>query len=295
MLLPILAVTAPLFIIIGLGYLWARFRMPFDTRTIGALVLQIGTPCLIFNTLTGSNTGQSEMGNMVLAAVLVIALSTALGALVLRLAGLPLNTYLLVAMHGNSGNMGLPLASMAFGAEGLALGILYFTVVAISQNTLGHVVSAGRFSPGSLLRQPVIYASAITVIVLLTGVTVPGWIDKTAETLAGMVIPTMLLLLGVSLSRLTVGDLRVAAAMALMRFGVGAAASLALIVALGLQGAEAGVVWIMATMPAAVVNVIFAERYGHSPEAVAGTVVVSTVGTLAGLPIIVWIAMVLAA
>ena len=51
----------------------------------------------------------------------------------------------------------------------------------------------------------------------------------------------------------------------------------------------------MATMPAAVVSVIFAERYGHSPEKVAGTIVVSTVGTLAGLPLIVWIAMVLAA
>ena len=83
--------------------------------------------------------------------------------------------------------------------------------------------------------------------------------------------------------------------MAVMRFGVGAVAGVGLILALDLGGAEAGVVWIMATMPAAVVSVIFAERYGHSPEKVAGTIVVSTVGTLAGLPLIVWIAMVLAA
>lgn len=295
MLLPILAVTAPLFIIIGLGFLWARFDMPFDSRTIGALVLQIGTPCLIFSTLTATDAALTDMGNMVLSAVLVIAASTVLGALVLRMLGLPLHTYLLIAMHGNSGNMGLPLAAMALGAEGLALAIVYFTVVAISQNTMGHVVSAGRFDPKSFLRQPVVHASAITVFVLLSGVPVPSWIAKTTELLAGVVIPSMLILLGVSLSKLKVADMKLAAAMALMRFGVGATASIALIFALGLQGAEAGVVWIMATMPAAVVSVIFAERYGHSPEKVAGTIVVSTVGTLAGLPLIVWIAMRLAA
>lgn len=294
MLLPILSVIAPLFVIIAPGYLWARFKMPFDTRTIGALVLQVGTPCLIFSTLTGTRAAASVMGNMVLAAILVIAASTVLGALVLRLWGQPLNTYLLVAMHGNSGNMGLPLAAMAFGAEGLALGIVYFTVVAISQNTLGHVVSAGRFNPKALLRQPVVHASAITVFVLASGMAVPVWIARTTELLAGIVIPTMLILLGVSLSQLTVADLKLSAAMALMRFGVGALAGVALIVALGLSGPEAGVVWIMATMPAAVISVIFAERYGHSPEKVAGTIVVSTVGTLAGLPVIVWIAMLLA-
>lgn len=295
MLIAILSVTAPIFVIIGLGYLWARFKMPFDTPTIGAVVLKIGTPCLIFSTLTGTESALADMGNMAMAAVLVIAASTALGALVLRAAGQPLSTFLLVAMHGNSGNMGLPLAAMAFGAEGLALGIVYFTVVAISQNTLGHVVSAGRFDPRSLLRQPVVYASAITVIVLLSGAAVPGWIATTTELLAGAVIPSMLLLLGVSLSQLTVADLKLAAAMALMRFAVGAVAGVALILAMGLQGPEAGVVWIMATMPVAVVTVIFADRYGHSAAKVAGTVVVSTMGTLVGLPLIVWVAMRLAA
>ncbi len=295
MLLPILAVTAPVLIIIGLGYVWARLKMPFDTPTIGTLVLRVGTPCLIFSTLTTAESALTDMGVMVLAAVLVIAASAALGAVLLRVARQPLNTYLLVAMHGNSGNMGLPLAAMVFGPEGLALGIAYFTVVAISQHTLGHTVSTGRFDMGSFLRQPVVPASAVTVLVLLSGIAVPGWIARTTELLAGIVIPTMLLLLGVALSQLKVADLRLASAMALMRFGVGAAAGVALILALGLEGAEAGVVWIMATMPAAVVNVIFAERYGHSPERVAGTIVVSTVGTLAGLPLIVWGAMWLAA
>jgi predicted permease len=277
--------------IVGLGFLWARQRMPFDNDTVGSLVLRIGTPCLIFATLTNADIAVEEVGRMALTAASVIAVSALIGALVLRAAGLPLHTYLLTAMHGNSGNMGLPLAAMVFGTEGLARAIAYFRVVSISQNTLGLVISAGRFDLRSLVRQPVIHASAITISVLLTEAAVPEWIARTTELLGAIVIPAMLLLLGVALAQLKVADLGIASGMAAMRFAAGALGAVAIVTAFGLTGTEAGVVWIMATMPSAVMNVLFAERFARSPERVAGTVVVSTVATLAGLPLIVWGAM----
>lgn len=287
MILEILAVIAPVLVIIGLGWIWARARMPFDSPTIGNLVLRIGTPCLIFSTLTGSETALDEMGRMVLAAVAVIALAMLIGMAVLRLVGLPWHTYLLAAMHGNSGNMGLPLAAMAFGVEGLALAIAYFTVVSISQNSLGLVVSAGKFDAGDLLRQPVIHAAAITVAVLLLDLPVPGWLARTTELLGGIVIPAMLILLGVALAQLTVRDLRLALGISALRFGAGAVAALAVIFGLGLGGTEAGVVWIISVMPVAAMQIVFAERYGRSPERIAGVIVVSTLLTLLGLPLVV--------
>jgi predicted permease len=289
--LQILSVVAPVLAIVALGFLWARLRMPFDNETVGSVVLRIGTPCLIFATLTSASIEVVEVGHMALMAACVIALSALVGMLVLRAAGLPLHTYLLTAMHGNSGNMGLPLAAMVFGVEGLAIAIAYFLVVSISQNTLGLVISAGRLDLRSLLRQPIIHASIVTVAVLVTDAPVPDWIARTTELLGGLVIPAMLLLLGVSLAQLKVADLGLASGMALMRFGAGATGAVIVVLAFGLGGAEAGVVWIMATMPSAVVNVLFAERFNRSPERVAGTIVVSTAGTLAGLPLIVWGAM----
>ncbi len=291
MFLQILAVIAPVLTIVGLGFLWARSGMPFDNDTIGSVVLKIGTPCLIFATLTGADIPVSEVGRMALAAACVIAVSALVGVVVLRTAGLPLNTYLLTAMHGNSGNMGLPLAAMVFGVEGLALAIAYFLVVSISQNTLGLVISAGRFDFKSLVRQPIIHASAVTTLVLVADLEVPEWISRTTELLGGIVIPTMLLLLGVALSQLKVADLWIASGMAAMRFAAGVIGAVVIIAAFRLRGAEAGVVWVMAAMPSAVINVLFAERFGRSPERVAGTIVVSTVATLAGLPLIVWTAM----
>lgn len=291
MLLEILGAIAPVLAIVALGLLWARRGLPFDTDTIGTLVVLVGTPTLIFSTLTNAPVALDEVGRIALAAGLVIALSALVGAVVLRLAGLPRHTWLMTAMHGNSGNMGLPLAAMVFGAEGLALAIAYFLVVSISQHTLGLAISAGRFEARSLARQPVIWASAATVAVILLDLPVPVWAARTTELLAGIVIPTMLILLGVSLSRLKVADLRLASGMAAMRFGAGAAAALAAIPLLGLSGAEAGVVWLMATMPAAVANVVYAQRFGRSPDKVAGTIVVSTGATLAGLPLLVWVAL----
>ncbi len=291
MIVELLALSAPVFVIVALGLAWARLGLPFDSDTIGAVVLRVGTPCLIFSTLTGAQIRVSEVGEMALAAAGAIAVATVIGAAVLRVLDMPLHTYLLTAMHGNSGNMGLPLAAMAFGVEGLALAIAYFLVVSISQNTLGLVISAGRFDPGALLRQPVIHASAVTILVLVLDWPVPGWIARSTELLAGLVIPAMLLLLGVSLARLKVADLKVAVGMSALRFAAGAGGALAIIAALGLQGPQAGVVWIMATMSAAVINMIFAERFDRAPERIAGVIVVSTALTLAGLPGIVWVAL----
>ncbi|GGK35672.1 AEC family transporter [Salinarimonas ramus] len=295
MILEILATVAPVLAIIAIGFAWARLGLPFDSPTIGSLVLRIGTPCLIFSTLTTAEVSPAAVGAIALAAACVIAVATLVGIVVLRIAGLPLHTWLMTAMFGNTGNMGLPLCAMVFGPDGLTFGIVVFLVTSISQNTLGLVVSAGRVEVASLVRQPVVWASAVSVALLVADLRAPTWIERTTTLVGGIVIPSMLLLLGVSLAKMKVADLRIASGMAVLRLSAGAVGALATIAALGLEGAQAGVVFVMATMPAAIVSVIFAERFGRSPERIAGVIVVSTLGTLAALPVIVFVALRIAA
>jgi malate permease and related proteins len=291
MIVEILSVIVPVLIVIGLGYLWARIDMPFDREMIGSLVLRIGVPGLIFSTLTTADINPGTVGMMALYAALVIAICALVGIVILRAAGLPLHTYLLSAMHGNSGNMGLALAAMVFGTEGLALAIAFFLVVSISQNSLGILVSSGSLRLLPLVREPILIASAVTLAFILADWPVPQWLAHTTDLVGSFVIPLMLILLGVSLARLEVSDLRVAGGISLLRGMSGAGAALLVILAFGLTGAQAGVVFIMATMPVAVLNFIYAERFDRSPERVAGVIVVSTVGTLAVLPVIVWAAL----
>lgn len=291
MFLQSVTVAAPVLLLIALGYLWARMKLPFDNETIGALVLRVGVPCLLFTSLTTADVNLAEVGRIALAAICVISVSTLVGIIALKLAKKPLHTYLMTAMNGNSGNMGLPLALMVFGPAGLPPAIAYFLVVTLTQNTLGLVVTAGRFDPRSLIRQPIIPASIITIMVLVLHVPVPEWIARTTQLLGNIVVPLMLLLLGASLSQFKVQDLGISLAMALLRFVAGAFGGLSIIWIFALTGVEAGIVWIMATMPSAIVHFLMAERFGRSPEKVAGVIVVSTLLTLAGLPVIVWVAL----
>ena len=291
MLLQLLSTVAPVMVIIGFGYVWARMRYAFDMETVGAIVLKIGSPALIFSTLTTLDIDLAAVGLTALAAMAVTAVCTVIGVVVLKLAKLPLHTHLLAVMTGNSGNMGLPVATLAFGEVGLALAIGYFAVVTVLQNTLGIAVSSGSFNPRTLLTQPIFYAVGVVVAVLLLDLPVPVWVSRTAEILGGFVIPSMLLLLGNALARLKVTDMKVAISVALLRLAAGVAGAFAIIWLFGLSGADAGVVFLMATMPVAVINVIFAERFRRNPELVAGVIVVSTLLVLAILPGLVWVAL----
>lgn len=287
----IFTVTAPIFIIVLLGYLWSVWKQKLDTETLSNLVVRVSTPCLVFTTLTRFHIEFELMRQMALAAFLALVLSFAIGATVLRLSGLSLSTFLPSLMHPNSGNIGLPLMLMAFGDEGLALGIAYFVVISISQYTVGYGISAGEFSLVRLLKQPLIYAVIASLVVLVLDLPVPDWISKTTGLLGGIVIPALLMVLGHSLARLKISDLGLALFLTAVRAIMGVVIGLFLVWLLALSGPPAGVVFLMCTMPIAVFNFVFAEHFNRSPEKVAGVIVVSTALTFALLPFLVWVAM----
>ncbi len=279
-------VIGPIFVITFVGYILGRANRDVDTRTISSLVLFIATPSLVFSTLTSLEIETATLLKMALAAGLCVAIAAVAGYLVLTGLRMSWQTFLPSLMMPNSGNIGLPLALLAFGDRGLVLGISYFFVIALLQYTVGAAISSGQYRLGDLLRQPLIYSIILVAIVLLTGVRVPVIIATTTDLLGGMMIPAMLVMLGASLARLGVSDLRPAIVIALARLGIGIPAGLAVIWLLSLSGIEAGVVFLLASMPTAIVNYVFAERYRSDAQQVAGAVVVSTMLSFAVLPVI---------
>ncbi len=287
--------VAPVFTVVGLGYLWARLDQRFDTETLTNLVVKLGTPCLIFSTLTSINISLYAIGQMVLAASISLSLAGILGWCFLTYAGLSRRTFLPSMMHANTGNIGLPLVLMAFGQEGLALGISYFIINSISQYSIGYGISAGSFSLAHLLKQPLNYGIVISMIVLGFSLNVPEWIASTTDLVGGIVIPALLMVLGHSLAQLKVSDLRLSMQLAIFRLIIGVSLGFLIVRGLQLEGPKAGVVFLMLTMPVAVFNFVFAKHFDRSPEQVAGVVVLSTLLVLALLPAFVWTALQLAA
>lgn len=288
MLAELFSIVAPVLVCAGLGFGWAKSGRKFDTDMVMTLVTNIGVPCLVFSTLVQADIEARALAAMAGATAVVVVAVGVLGAGALKLTGQPVRPFLPSLMFPNVGNMGLPLCLLAFGDVGLALGIAVFTVMVVIQFVVSPIIAGNITSPKELARIPILYAVAASLIVILGNVEPWAWVVNTTKILGGMVIPLMLTTLGISLARLRVVGLARAAGIAVLRVGLGFGIGLAVATGLGLEGAAKGVLVLQSSLPVAVFNFLFAERYQTRPTDVAGAVVVSTLLSFAALPALLW-------
>lgn len=284
-------ILGPIVIITLIGYFLGRSSVGLHSQTLSTIVILVATPALIFNTLTSLHVDQATIGTMATAALLCLTIAGLLALVAIKVFGGSLRSFLPGLMLPNSGNMGLPLVVLAFADEGMRLGISYFFVVALFQHSVGLSITAGSIRLKSLAQQPLIYSVALVLVVTFLDLEVPQLILTTTEMLGNMMIPAMLILLGSSLASLQVTDFRPALAMAVGRLVIGLLSAAVVIYLLDLGGIVAGSVFLLATMPTAIVTYVFAERYQQKPQQVAGGVVLSTLLTFCCLPALVWVAL----
>lgn len=277
-------IVVPVFVCVAFGVLWAKIGTPFDTGLITSLVYNIGVPCLILATFQKVDLSAAAMAEIALATLACYAGFTIFAFLVLRAMRLELSSYLPGLMFPLTGSMGLPVSYFAFGDEGLALAIVYFTFGAVGSFTIGAAIAEGKWSIRGLMRIPALYAVAIAVALQLTGGRLPEWIFNTTNLLGGMVIPAQLVALGFSLLELKTGGVARSALLGAFRLAMGVGVGLAIAEFFGLSGAARAVVIIQSAMPVAVSSYLFAEKFNRRPEEVAGMVVSSTALSFVTLP-----------
>jgi predicted permease len=274
----------PIFLIAGVGYLLARF-LDASVKTLAHVVFYALVPCLVFNLLVTSKMTGGQFGRMAAMAVLV----TAAMGLVGRLAAVPfrmsrpeLSAFLLVVMFSNSGNYGLPVVLFAFGQEALSHATVYFVTGSVMTYTVGvFLAAAGRRSVRSALvgiaKVPHLYAVAVAVVVVWTGMKIPLAIMRPVGLLSEAALPLMVLVLGMQLERATLPDRPALVALAVgLSLIVAPLVALGLASLLGLSGAprQAGVG--LASMPVAVVTTILALEFDVAPAFVTSAVFAST-------------------
>jgi predicted permease len=291
MLLQLFNTIAPLFLCAGLGYGWGRLGRPYDTRMITRLVSLIGAPCLVFATLAKIDGLSGAIGEMALASIAALSIFAATGAIVLRLAGIPLRTFLAPVTFPNVGNMGLALCFFAYGEDGLALAIGFFAVTASLQLTLGQWLMSGAASPWPAIKSPLPYAVGLGALFMTTSLEPPTFLLATTDLIGGITIPLMVITLGVSLAKFKAISLGRTAALAFFRLGLGVGVGFLLVYLLGFEGMQRGVLIIVCAMPVAIFNYLFAQYYDNRPEEVASLVLVSTAIALVFLPLLVYVAL----
>ena len=288
MLYDIFSIIAPVFICALIGYTWVRKGIPFETGFVSTLVMNVGAPCLIFSTFMDIELEKSAFLSMAGAAFITMVIFGIVGYAVLKVAGLDQRAFLPGQIFANVGNMGLPLCLLAFGDEGLALGLTYFTVNIVFGFTVGMAISSGKLAFSELMRNPMFWTVIVTVGLMFAGLRSPAWLYNTTDLLGALTIPMMLIALGVSLGRFKITSLKRSVSLSALRLGLGFVTGNAIAMLMGLEGTARGILIIECSMPIAVFAYLFAMRYDRQPEEVAATVVISTLMSFVMLPALLW-------
>ena len=288
MLSDLFSIIAPVFICAGVGFAWTKLGHPYDVNLVTSLVTNIGVPCLVFYSLTNTDLNPKVFGSMAFVSVAVIATCGLIAGLALNAFGLDKRTFLSPLMFSNCGNMGLPLCLLAFGEPGLVLAIVFFTISAIAQFTIGIMITSGTLSLAGLIKIPILYAVALAIVFMILNIEPLDFVANTTRILGGMSIPLMLITLGVSLVQLRVEALQRSTILSLLRLILGFGVGVGLTELLGIEGLEQGVLIVQSAMPVAVFNYLFAQRYKRAPEEVAGMVAISTAISFTTLPALLW-------
>lgn len=281
-----LSIIAPIFICVGLGWMWARRGRPMDVETINMLVTNLGAPCLVFASLARLTATDEALSQFAVASLLAITVFAVIGAVILRLQKIAQADHLPSLVFTNCGNMGLPLSLFAFGEVGLEYAAVYFAISMTIMMLLGTWLVSGEPSPIKALTSPLPYAVFAALGLHIADVEAPVWVYNTTDLLGGMTVPLMLLTLGVSLANMRVLEMHRALGLALLRLGMGAAVGFILADIMDLDGAVRGVLIIQCAMPAAVFNYLFAQSHDRKPEETAGVIVISTLVSFATLPLL---------
>ncbi|EAQ46457.1 auxin efflux carrier family protein [Roseobacter sp. MED193] len=284
--LTVLEITAPVFLLAGVGFAWVKLGFEYRIQFVTRLAMTLAVPALIFTALMKTELDKSALGTFVVAAILGHLLLALVGALLIKTGRLNRQTYLAPFIFGNTGNLGIPLALFAFGEAGLGYAVVMLAVSAILSFTLGLSLVAGKGGGAKALREPMVWATLLGALFLWQDWQTPKFLTNALELMGQMAIPMMLITLGVAIARLTPGKSGLAILLSLAKLCASVVIGWALGLAFGLDEIAFGVLVLQLATPVAVTSYLLAEKFNADAEAVTGLVVVSTLMAIVALPLV---------
>jgi malate permease and related proteins len=280
----ILEVTLPVFGIAALGYLYGRLNGS-DMDSANRINMNLFVPALLFYVLS-EKIPDSQAWQVVAWGTAIIVLGSGLLAWPLtRLLGLPARALLPSMMFNNSGNLGLPLAALAFGRELLPFSVVAFVVSTSLHFSLGIWLVSGHLHPLRLLKNPVFLATLAGILAYATGWHVPAIAMPGLEMLSQVAIPLMLVALGVRLNHIDFSHWKAGLTGALLCPATGILSAWLAIAWLQPSEEMRRILLLFSVLPPAVMNFLLAERYRQSPDQVASMVAFGNLASLIVIPL----------
>ena len=271
MLIRILEVMIPVIVVAGLGYLYClRYRT--DLVAINAISVNVFLPALVFTVMSSQDFDLTRYPGLAIAAAAVFFGSGLIAWPIANFLKYDVRTFVPPMMFNNCGNLGLPLALLAFGDSGLAPAIVLLIVTNLLYFSFGIYIVDQQVHWRSVLLSPPILASVAGLVVSLWGVPVPTMIATPIAMLGDALIPVMLFALGIRLVDVNLDDWKIGLIAAVL------CPLTALVVALGIQPLlqlpddQFRQLLLYCALPPAVLVYLVAEQYQQEPQKVAAIV-----------------------
>ena len=288
--LKLIDVIVPVFFVIGVGYYLGRKNPEINTDFITTFAGNVGTPAMIFYTITTTGVTLSVFTEYFIYALIIIGGFSLVGIIFLLLLKKDFISELPPLILPNTGNMGIPICLFAYGTAGLGVASAIASVIILLHFTLGVLLAKKSFSFEILIKNMPIYGIIVSVIFLYFEWEVPGYLENTTFLLTYATIFLVLMSLGIALSRLKVMSWTHASILGAVRVIIGPLIGFGLIKFLNLNGFAAGVLLIQSCMPSAVLTYLVGSMYSERKvvDNVASVIVTSTVMSFFTIPIVVY-------
>ena len=288
----IFEVIFPVFFVIGIGYYLGKKNPKFDTNFITNFAGNIGTPAMIFYTVTTTGITLSIFVHYFIYAIIMIAGFAFIGLILLFLLKKDLSMELPPLILPNTGNMGVPICLFAYGTQGLGVASAVASVIILFHFTLGVFLAKKEFSFDILVKSPPVYAIIISVLFLYFEIKTPIFLENTTFLLTYATIFLVLMSLGIALTRFKF-SLKNSIIMSLCRVIIGPVIAYIIIYNFNLSGLAAGVLLIQSAMPSAILNYLVGSMYSPKKvvDSIASTIVVSTLMSFITIPLVVFLAL----
>ncbi len=282
-MLSVLSITAPVFLIVALGYVCAAraFLNEGAQKTLSLFALYCALPCYLFLAMAKVPRDMIVNVDYIGAFAVSMGMVAVLGGLIARRFYKRDNVSTILAMMGacytNSSFVGIPIIVMALGQPGPIVVITLFQVLVVTTTILTSIEihqKHGAFSlralrefPRTVLLNPLVGGSLLGVLFAVFSVPVPIVLERTLRLLGDASIPCGLFALGLSLGAMNLrtpssGGKGLVCSLVVLKTLVHPA--LAWVIGhyvFHLHDPWLNAVILVAAMPTAVNNYIFAQRY----------------------------------
>ena len=284
MIYQIIGIIFPVVAIVLVGYFYAsKFQPNMDSANI--INLNIFLPALMFSVLSRESFQIQNYQLLAFSGVIIILGSGIIAWIIAKVLDINIKTFVPPMMFNNTGNVGLPIAVLAFGEIALGAAVVLFAIEMLLHFTFGAYILSKNSNFLPVFRSPILIATLAGIGINLIDLEL--WLPATQmiDLLGQATIPLLLFTLGTRLIVINFNDWKIGILGAILCPISGLVMVLILVQFFDFETLHYQQIILFSVLPPAVLNHVMAEKYQQQPETVASIVMIGNIGSLFVLPI----------